>query len=34
MTYRIGDMVGVELDSNTTVTVKIVGVFDDFYYTE
>ena len=34
MTYKIGDMVAVELDDTTTVTVKIVGVFDDFYYTE
>ena len=34
MTYKVGGMVGVELDNNTTVTVKIVGVFDDFYYTE
>ena len=34
MTYKIGDMVAVELDNTTTVTVKIVGVFDDFYYTE
>ena len=34
MTYKVGDTVAVELDSNTTLLVKIVGVFDDFYYTE
>ena len=34
MTYKVNDIVAVELDKNTTVKVKIVGVFDDFYYTE